>query len=325
MGKELTKKAARLGMFLTAGVIAFVASIYLIGKLKSGFGDTVTVFAKFSNASGLKPGNNVMLSGMHVGTVSEIKMIKPGSIQVELVLQRDLAKFINKDAMAVISGEGIMGNKLIDIVPGKDSNSLIADGDILKGKDAFSTNGIMDDIDGTTENVKQITQNLNHYLTGNGTLGTLVTDSIMAIHFKSVLSNLNKSSYEFSQLISETRVSLTGLAETARDSVMKDLAIAGKNTALLTQELNSLVEKLNSGDGAIGALLNDSTLANDLKVSLTNVKNGSEGMNEIIAAAKKNFLIRRHIKKDSVSTRSNKVTSTTNPEEYENITLKQDR
>jgi phospholipid/cholesterol/gamma-HCH transport system substrate-binding protein len=54
----------------------------------------------FQNVSGLEVGNNVLFSGINVGTVSEIQLVTDTSVVVRLLIQRR-TKFIKSDAIAV--------------------------------------------------------------------------------------------------------------------------------------------------------------------------------------------------------------------------------
>jgi phospholipid/cholesterol/gamma-HCH transport system substrate-binding protein len=55
----------------------------------------------FQNVSGLEVGNNVLFSGINVGTVSEIQLVTDTSVVVRLLIQRR-TKFIKSDAIASI-------------------------------------------------------------------------------------------------------------------------------------------------------------------------------------------------------------------------------
>lgn len=76
-----TKKIdnVKLGLFVLAGALFLIFSLYMIGKNRSLFGSTFTINASFYNVNGLMPGNNVRFSGIDVGTVKKYpsKVIRP--------------------------------------------------------------------------------------------------------------------------------------------------------------------------------------------------------------------------------------------------------
>jgi phospholipid/cholesterol/gamma-HCH transport system substrate-binding protein len=65
-------------------------------------------------------GNNVLFSGINVGTVSEIQLVTDTSVVVRLLIKRR-TKFIKSDAIASIGSDGLMGDKVLTISPGTNS------------------------------------------------------------------------------------------------------------------------------------------------------------------------------------------------------------
>jgi phospholipid/cholesterol/gamma-HCH transport system substrate-binding protein len=78
----------KLGMFILIGLVAFTSTIYFVGKQKNIFGSTFTLNSHFKNVSGLEVGNNVLFSGINVGTVSEIQLVTDTSVVVRLLIQK---------------------------------------------------------------------------------------------------------------------------------------------------------------------------------------------------------------------------------------------
>src|SRR5436189_72522 len=69
-------KKARLGGFIAGGILLFVVAVFVIGKQKHLFSPVFRLTANFRNISGLQVGNNVRFSGINVGTVDNINMVK---------------------------------------------------------------------------------------------------------------------------------------------------------------------------------------------------------------------------------------------------------
>src|SRR5690606_36974296 len=68
------------------------------------------------------------------------------------------------------------------------------------------------------------------------------------------------------------------------DDILQSLSVGTENAATLTADLLTITNKINSGEGAIGALLSDSILSNDLKQTIRSLRTASEGANQSIAA-----------------------------------------
>src|SRR5690554_5099654 len=108
----------RLGLFIAGGLTIFVIAIFIIGKQQNLFNPVFKVTTNFFNVSGLQVGNNVRFSGINVGTVDNIRIINDSTVQVNLLIRKDVQQFIKADSEATISSEGIIGDRVIMITQG---------------------------------------------------------------------------------------------------------------------------------------------------------------------------------------------------------------
>ena len=72
--------------------------------------------AKFLKIGGVVIGNDVKLSGVKIGTVSDIELNSEYFAVVKLSINKDIN--IPSDSMISVNSEGILGNKYLSIVPG---------------------------------------------------------------------------------------------------------------------------------------------------------------------------------------------------------------
>src|SRR5688572_8630710 len=118
MEKKEIAQQIKLGIFVIAGLALFLVSVFFIGSENNIFSRTFTVAAIFKNVEGLTAGNNVWLSGVKIGTVTDVKIISQGKVVVSLSLKDNQNKFIQTDATASIGSDGFIGNKIVVIRPG---------------------------------------------------------------------------------------------------------------------------------------------------------------------------------------------------------------
>lgn len=76
------------------------------------------------------------------------------------------------------------------------------------------------------------------------------------------------------------------------DDIMASLQITAANSEIITDQLSEVMIKINSGNGTLGRLINDPTIANNLGQSISNIKSGTAGLNENMEAVKENFLFK---------------------------------
>jgi phospholipid/cholesterol/gamma-HCH transport system substrate-binding protein len=76
------------------------------------------------------------------------------------------------------------------------------------------------------------------------------------------------------------------------DAIMVSLKVTAENAEVITQELAEIMMKINSGDGTLGRLIQDTTIARNIDQTIINLKKSSKGLDENMEAAKHNFLLK---------------------------------
>ena len=251
----------KLGMFVIIGLVLFIATIYLVGKQKNLFGSTFSLNAQFKTVSGLKVGNNVRFAGITVGTVDEITLITDTSVQVHLLIKKEVQKFIKTDASVGIGSDGLMGDKVITITPGTFTKNAVKDNDVILSRKAIDMEDVMSSVKKSVDNAGIITAQLAEFTykmnNGNGALSKLITDQEFSNNIKNTLLHLQTSSGEFA-----------------------------KFTA-----------KMNNGKGALSKMVSDEKFGKTLDSTMANLQAGTKGLSENMEAAKSNFLLRGFFKK----------------------------
>lgn len=188
----------KLGLFSAITLILAIGAIYYIGKQKNKFGSVFRLNAVFNSVAGLKLGSNVRLGGIDVGTVDDIALITDTSVLVQMVLHKDVQKFIKKDAKASIGTEGLMGDKVVVISPGTMGQSAVAEGDSLASRQPVETEQILTSLKTSADNAAVITKNLaeisNRINHGQGALGKLLHDTTLSSNLSTTVKNLKKGS-----------------------------------------------------------------------------------------------------------------------------------
>jgi phospholipid/cholesterol/gamma-HCH transport system substrate-binding protein len=90
---------------------------------------------------------------------------------------------------------------------------------------------------------------------------------------------------------------LTSSEPIETDAIMASLAVTAGNAEIISQELAEIMIKVNSGNGTLGKLIQDSSLAENFNQTMKNLKNSSKGLDENMEAAKHNFLLKGYFTK----------------------------
>ncbi|HLF53047.1 MlaD family protein [Flavobacterium sp.] len=313
--EKTTSQKIRLGLFVIIGLLIFVLAVYFIGNEQKMFGKTDRLEAVFNNVSGLQLGNNVRYSGINVGTVREIEMINDTTIRVNMLIDKAIFRHIKKDAIATIGSDGLVGNVIINIIPGKGSEPPVKPGDLIRSVNRIRTDDILNTLNVTNQNAAQLTVDLlkitKEITQGKGTVGLLINDSIMAKDLKQTMRYLKLTSRGTSESVANLNKLITALNK--KDNVvgvLKDSAVANKIKTVVSNldkssneiekaitNLNATIVNIKDGKGALNYLSNDPKLVGKIDSTMTNINEASSRLNQNMEALKHNFLFRGYFKK----------------------------
>ncbi len=201
--KVNTGNSIKLGLLVSASVILFIASLYLIGEKKQLFSSTIRISGVFSDINGLLVGNNVRFSGINVGIVEYIVQVSDSTVRVDMLIETESKKFMKKNAMAIIGSDGLMGNKMVTIIPGDPGQPELENRDFIETTRAVSIDDIMEKLKVTSDNAAVITSDLaaiiGNIRYGNGTLGKIFMDSAFAQTVDDAMNNIKQGAGGFKQ------------------------------------------------------------------------------------------------------------------------------
>ena len=219
----------KLGLFVIAGLLLFILTIYFVGKQKNLFGSTFHLRTKFKTVSGLQVGNNVRFSGINIGTVDDIDLVTDSSVMVTLVIKKEVQQFIKTDALASIGSDGLMGDKIMSISPGTLSKKAVENNDIIESKSPIEMADVMSSLKTSVDNAGVITAQLAQFSykmnNGNGALNKLISDEGFSNSLKSTMTNLQASTSEFAHFTNNLN---DGKLAVKLDSTMSNLQAGTK-------------------------------------------------------------------------------------------------
>ncbi len=293
MDNHTPKFKARLGMFIAGGIAVFVVAIFIIGKQQNLFDPVFKITTNFFNVSGLQVGNNVRFSGITVGTVDNITIINDSTVQVDLMIKKSVQQFIKADSEASIGSDGIIGDRVVIITQGSSDGAMAKNGQHIFSKEPVETDDIIVSLQATSLNAEVITLQLAEIMTninnGQGTMGRLIQDSTIAENINQIIANFKKSSEGLDETIGATKENAFAFMKSLQKTVSK--------TEVASNQLGEIMTKINNGEGNLGMLIQDTTLASNLDVTVINLKESSVGLNENMEALKHNFLFRGYFKR----------------------------
>lgn len=195
----------RLGIFIAIGLTLFSVGIFFIGKQKHMFNDVFRVSTYFNNVSGLLVGTNVRFAGITVGTVDRIKIINDSTVQVDMIIVKEVQQFIKEDCRSKYRHlRNYRGDRILIISQGGVDAPLATDGQLLSSVEPVETDAIMQNLSVTSYHTAIVSEQLAEILikvnSGNSALGRLIQDSSMANNIDQTFENLKNSSRDWMKI-----------------------------------------------------------------------------------------------------------------------------
>lgn len=255
-------------------------------------------------------------SGINIGTVNGIEMENDTAIRVSMLIQQKMRNHIKTNAIAAIGSDGLVGSMVINIVPGEGDAALVEAGDEIRSLSKIATADMLSTLNVTNENAALLTEDLLKITAslnrGEGTLGRLLNDTLMANDLQQTLANLKHASNgadatitELNEIVQQfdTEQSVAGvlLADSVSGEKIRNVIAHFETSSIeiekMTKDLNAVVADIKEGKGTVNYLTTDTVLVKQLRHTMKNVDQGVERFNENMEALKHNFLTRRYFKR----------------------------
>jgi len=235
-------------MELQIGFWVLVAfALLLWGTFQSGslkfFGREDRINLLFESVGGLEEGATVRLNGVPVGHVRDISLAKGGNeVVVQLGVKRGTRDRLHRGATARITSTGFLAELYVEMEGGDPRQPFIHDDREIAVSSAPDPNATMKKVTSITDSLQVLLGNLNNagraLGSGRGTLGRLSQDERLYQELVELSHNANVLTARLNE--NQSKVSAQFLS--------------------LTASLDTLVQRMEKGNGTIAQLMNDGTL-----------------------------------------------------------------
>jgi phospholipid/cholesterol/gamma-HCH transport system substrate-binding protein len=272
------KQELKVGLLVIVALAVFTLGLMWLSGRTLGPSGNVVVPVRFTNVSGIRPGDPVQTSGVRVGRVANVVLQGVGDVMVYLEVNR--AQRPHVDAQAMVASADFFGAKFVDYVPGS-SPELLRAGQVITGTRAVEV----------MESAANLTTRASDALAGVQTLLSQQTAEDIHRTLVAVERTLNViSRIGEGPTINQTQQTLASVQRLAirldstfarpdlgksldqMDEVAQGLREMTDGLASVTNALGSILEKIDRGEGLIGKAVSDSTLHGDLHEVLLSLR-----------------------------------------------------
>ncbi|RKY77981.1 hypothetical protein DRQ00_06020 [candidate division KSB1 bacterium] len=272
-----SQMAAVIGATIFFVLVGFFVGIFWLGQYRySQTGYLVEII--FDDISGLHRDDPVQMRGVQIGKVEKI-ILQNNYVRVEIRI--DKGYHLPKDSKASIQNIGLLGEKAVNMFPGR-SQQYLQDGDVIHGQ---VTPGL--------ENLREIFNQLQSHL-----------QEVLNIEnrqkFSKLLSNLEKASSDIEKLLNyhgeDIGGAISGICQTSETSArmltenrstINEILQKLKTTSTrldsvsnqfceISTTLKQVADKIHSGQGTMGKLVNDPALYYEMQAVVAKIDSLAE-------------------------------------------------
>jgi len=241
MAKQ-TEIEVKVGLFISLGAGLIMLSILVLGSTENMLSSKNRYFTHFPSVDGLVPGAKVVVGGVPVGTITDIGFdSQKRDIKVSYSVTRDSADWIRKDSSAEIATQGVLGDKYLVIKTGSADQATVGD---------------------KSEIPAAIGKDLTQFLSKG--------DQLM-VSLNNIASSLDRMLKSF-EADHKSEIFLKGITNTTKNlsliSEKLNQQLDDMKLKSAINHLNGILEKIDNGQGTVGALVNDPSLFDDAKALL---------------------------------------------------------
>ena len=247
---ELGRKL-RVGIFVIASLVAFLAMIYALGAKSRLFEAKYTIHAEFTEVGGLSEGATVRLAGVQIGRVSGVELPSQpgGKVRVNLSIAKRFSDRVRKDSVARIETQGLLGDKIVEITVGTPAAAPVQNDEVIASKDPADLGQMVSQGAQMVKDVAAVAATLRE--TAEGLKQSRILDEAGA-----TMANARKVTVQIARIVNEVE----------HGKGWANVLVYQEPTAL--RQLNGLIattqrvlDRVDRGEGAAGVLTSDQSTA----------------------------------------------------------------
>ena len=296
---EKSRLEIKVGFFVALGLVLLALLVIQFSKGTSAFRGTYELKLHAVNVGGIKPRASVLLAGVQVGSVKNIKLADDNrSVTMVLDIYKDHR--IYHDARFVIESAGFLGDQYISIIPTENTEPYFTDGADVACQEPFDLQEVARGAAGFIKRMDETAKKLDASVTDLRTqvlnAQTLSSFGIAMTNMKAfteqalgaiadinaiVATNGTQVGVAVSNLVrfsgNLTQLSLSAQAFLATNAV--NINDATRNIDDVTITMKAIAADLQAGKGLAGAVLQNQELATNVQAIAANLAITTSNLN----------------------------------------------
>lgn len=317
-------QGVKVAVFVIALTVAGVFLYRMVSK-DSRPGKTYVVYTHLGDATGLVTKSRVKIAGIPVGFIDTITL-DGGRAKVRIIVDEGVDIFHN--GATAKRASSLLGEYNLVVIPGGPEAPKVKDGEEIPSIDAASTDKIMQDVAtiaekvklvatqaasafGTDESGKQMKEVIKNLAEVSKEINETVKENRQAVKLSianiekltnvavpkvnSILTNVEHVTSDFKTILESDQSKVkpgSGMADVKQ--TLANVKEASKSLETTMKHTESILGRIDKGEGTFGRLTKDETLINEVEGVVSDVRDLTGGISRVqtVIALRNEYLLR---------------------------------
>ena len=270
----------KTAILVLSGILMFIVGFSYL-KSNNIFSSDRTFFAIYDDIEGVSVGTPVTVSGFNVGSIQDISFYQ-NTMDILVKFRVENKVKFSKNSVAQIYETGLIGGKALAILP--NNGPLAQSGDTLRSSIAPGLTELVNDklsplqekIESTFVSADSLLKNINNVLdvnSQNQIKESFSQLSDLAINLKESAENLNSiiniNEIKINDIVSNVDNFSSNFSSLSNS--FSDVEVIIGNLTKTSNNLNSIIDEISSGDGTFNQLIYDDSMIKSLNEASNNL------------------------------------------------------
>ena len=270
----------KTAILVLSGIIMFIVGFSYL-KSNNIFSSDRTFFAIYDDIEGVSVGTPVTVSGFNVGSIQDISFYK-NTMDILVKFRVENKVKFSKNSVAQIYETGLIGGKALAILP--NNGPLAQSGDTLRSSIAPGLTELVNDklsplqekIESTFVSADSLLKNINNVLDVNSQ--NQIKESFSQLSDLAI--NLKESAENLNSIINSNEIKINDIVSnvdnfssnfSSLSNSFSDVEVIIGNLTKTSNNLNSIIDEISSGDGTFNQLIYDDSMIKSLNEASNNL------------------------------------------------------
>ena len=270
----------KTAILVLSGMLMFIVGFSYL-KSNNIFSSDRTFFAIYDDIEGVSVGTPVTVSGFNVGSIQDISFYQ-NTMDILVKFRVENKVKFSKNSVAQIYETGLIGGKALAILP--NNGPLAQSGDTLRSSIAPGLTELVNDklsplqekIESTFVSADSLLKNINNVLDVNSQ--NQIKESFSQLSDLAV--NLKESAENLNSIINSNEIKINDIVSnvdnfssnfSSLSNSFSDVEVIMGNLTKTSNNLNSIIDEISSGDGTFNQLIYDDSMIKSLNEASNNL------------------------------------------------------